>query len=38
VLKFATAQIVPVLGLTGLGEPIVKVISSLATSLGAPAK
>ena len=33
-VKFATAQVVPLLGLTGVGEPVVKVVTSMATSLG----
>lgn len=32
--KFALAQIVPVLGLTNLGKPILDVVNSLLTSLG----
>ncbi len=32
--KFATAQIVPLLGLTGLGAPLLKVVDALAKFLG----
>jgi hypothetical protein len=33
-IKFATSQIVPLLGLTGLGQPILKVVDALAKFIG----
>jgi hypothetical protein len=32
--KFGTAQIVPLLGLTGLGQPLLKVVDSLVKFIG----
>jgi hypothetical protein len=36
VIKFATSQVVPLLGLTGLGQPILKVVDAIAKFIGQP--